>query len=144
MDSAFSGNPRDGRCIENVVGHQFHRSIKVEDRRRAVRCNGTVLYVARMLKGGGTGPAAPCDRCLHWCVWAGVKRIFHWDGDSRQWVRVHVGEAAREGGYSTAADTRLAAGLVSLSLYPLQSDTNNASGMVKSFDYQIRQLCTWP
>lgn len=97
-------------CDRNRRAPQAPAQMKA---RRAARCNGAVLYVARALKGGGTGPAAPCTRCLRWCAWAGIRRVFHWDGILGRWERVRVADAGAGIGYATAADVRLAAGSVS-------------------------------
>ncbi|KAH9931625.1 uncharacterized protein BXZ73DRAFT_47129 [Epithele typhae] len=80
-------------------------------RRRDPRTNGSDLYVARFTKHG-TGSARPCWRCLEWCRWAGVKRIFHWDADEGKFLVLKVNSAEGEQ-YETHADIRLFAGLVS-------------------------------
>ncbi|KAH8114822.1 hypothetical protein DFH11DRAFT_1840857 [Phellopilus nigrolimitatus] len=49
-----------------------------DQRRRDPRANGADIYVARITKSG-CGNARPCWRCLEWCKWAGIKRIFHWN-----------------------------------------------------------------
>ena len=81
-------------------------------RRRDPRVNGADIYVARFLKNG-MGNARPCWRCLEWCRWAGIKRVFHWDGETGRWECVKVNDANKEP-YETRADGRLAAGLVRL------------------------------
>ncbi|RDX47700.1 hypothetical protein OH76DRAFT_1384976 [Lentinus brumalis] len=78
-------------------------------RRRDPRANGADLYVARFTKNG-MGSAKPCWRCLEWCRWAGVKRIFHWDADEGRFLVVKVNDA-QSGQYETHADIRLFAGL---------------------------------
>jgi hypothetical protein len=80
-------------------------------RQRDSRCNGAVLYVARATRSGATGSAAPCWRCLQWCRWAGIRRVFHWSGEHGQFERVRVSDA-EERRYMTNADERLSAGLV--------------------------------
>ena len=47
-------------------------------RRARTRINGADIYVVRTTKKG-LGNAKPCWRCLEWCRWAGVRRIFYWD-----------------------------------------------------------------
>jgi len=47
-------------------------------RRPRTRVNGADIYVVRTTKKG-LGNAKPCWRCLEWCRWAGVRRIFYWD-----------------------------------------------------------------
>ena len=80
-------------------------------RRRDPRINGADLYVARVTKVG-MGSAKPCWRCLEWCRWAGVKRIFHWNGEEGKFDMVKVNTAERDQ-YETHADIRLFAGMVS-------------------------------
>ena len=75
--------------------------------------NGADIYVARVTKSG-MGNAKPCWRSLEWCRWAGVKRVFHWNGEEHRFDVVKVNSADREN-YETRADGRLFAGLVRLS-----------------------------
>ncbi len=79
-------------------------------RRRDPRINGADIYVARVTKVG-MGSARPCWRCVEWCRWAGVKRIFHWNGEDGKFDMVKVNTAER-GQYETHADIRLYAGMV--------------------------------
>jgi len=80
-------------------------------RRRSPRVNGADIYVARFTKNG-VGPAKPCWRCLEWCRWAGVKRVFHWDGKKGCFEVVKVNEACGQlDTYETHADLRLYNGL---------------------------------
>ncbi|KAI0633039.1 hypothetical protein C8Q77DRAFT_1175868 [Trametes polyzona] len=78
-------------------------------RRRDPRANGADIYVARFTKNG-MGTAKPCWRCLEWCRWAGVKRIFHWNAEEGKFDVVKV-NSAESGQYETHADIRLFAGL---------------------------------
>ncbi|KAF8512783.1 hypothetical protein JB92DRAFT_3083288 [Gautieria morchelliformis] len=78
-------------------------------RRRDPKVNGADLYVARITKHG-VGNAKPCWRCIEWCKWAGVKRIFHFVGDAGQFNVVKVNEARSDVTYETHADVRLFAG----------------------------------
>ncbi|KAI9452302.1 hypothetical protein BJY52DRAFT_943110 [Lactarius psammicola] len=78
-------------------------------RRRDPRINGADIYVARVTKVG-MGSARPCWRCLEWCRWAGVKRIFHWNGEDGKFDMVKVNTAERDQ-YETHADIRLYAGM---------------------------------
>ncbi|KAI0262702.1 hypothetical protein BC834DRAFT_939411 [Gloeopeniophorella convolvens] len=78
-------------------------------RRRDSRVNGADIYVARVTKLG-MGSAKPCWRCVEWCRWAGVKRIFHWNGDDGKFDMVKVNTAERDQ-YETHADIRLYAGM---------------------------------
>lgn len=85
--------------------------------------NGADLYVVRVTRSGcGTGMAKPCARCLEWCRWAGIRRVFHWvqdepSGGDRAFgngrfevVKVNDMEAEL---YLTPADARLREGGVS-------------------------------
>ena len=81
-------------------------------RRRDPRINGADIYVARVTKVG-MGSARPCWRCVEWCRWAGVKRIFHWNGEEGKFDMVKVNTAER-GQYETHADIRLFAGMVGI------------------------------
>ena len=63
-------------------------------RRRDPRINGADIYVARVTKVG-MGSAKPCWRCVEWCRWAGVKRIFHWNGEDGKFDMVKVNTAER-------------------------------------------------
>jgi len=78
-------------------------------RRRDPRINGADIYVARVTKVG-MGSARPCWRCVEWCRWAGVKRIFHWNGEDGKFEVVKVNTAVRDQ-YETHADIRLFAGM---------------------------------
>ncbi|KAH9176072.1 hypothetical protein EDB89DRAFT_2091960 [Lactarius sanguifluus] len=78
-------------------------------RRRDPRINGADIYVARVTKVG-MGSARPCWRCVEWCRWAGVKRIFHWNGEDGKFDMVKVNTAERDQ-YETHADIRLYAGM---------------------------------
>lgn len=96
------------------------------------RVTGSDLYVVRLTRSGAFGNAMPCWRCLEWCKWAGVKRIFHYtiedmadstvnDGvgsnpcgrkESRKgrWVCIKVNEATPESCYWTQGDGKILAG----------------------------------
>ena len=80
-------------------------------RRRDPRVNGADLYVVRVRKGG-TGAARPCWRCVRWCAWSGVRRIFHWDPVVGRFEVVKVNGAEEEGVYETTSDARLFGGAV--------------------------------
>lgn len=83
-------------------------------RRRDPRINGADIYVARVTKNG-VGSAKPCWRCVEWCRWAGVKRIFHWNGQEHRFDVIKVNSAERQA-YETNSDARLFNGSVSLSI----------------------------
>ncbi|KAH8809633.1 hypothetical protein DL96DRAFT_1821880 [Flagelloscypha sp. PMI_526] len=76
-------------------------------RPRNTRANGADLYVARILKDG-TGAASPCIRCVEWCRWAGIRRIYHWDPSLGGFMVVKVND--RDAGYETVADARMYGG----------------------------------
>ena len=102
-----------GGCL----GCSGHTATRLKDgdrgwgaRRRDPRVNGADIYVARFTRNG-MGSANPCWRCIEWCRWAGVKRIFHWDADEGRFLVVKV-NGAPSGQYETQADTRLFAGMV--------------------------------
>jgi len=82
---------------------------KWDARRRDPRVNGADIYVARFTKQG-VGSARPCWRCLEWCRWAGVKRVFHWNGEASRFEVVKV-NGVHGDVYETHADGRLFAGL---------------------------------
>ena len=81
-------------------------------RRRDPRVNGADLYVVRVSKAGVGGASKPCWRCVRWCVWSGVKRIFHWDPVVGRFEVVKVNGAAGGDVYETSSDARLFAGAV--------------------------------
>ena len=80
-------------------------------RRRDPRVNGADLYVVRVSKVG-VGAAKPCWRCVRWCAWSGVKRIFHWDPGLGRFEVLKVNGTEGEGVYETSSDVRLFAGAV--------------------------------
>ncbi|PVF99585.1 hypothetical protein CPB86DRAFT_806269 [Serendipita vermifera] len=88
------------------------------------RITGSDLYVVRLTRSGTFGNAMPCWRCLEWCKWAGVKRIFHYSvtrvedlvvgakggaGKTRigRWECVKVNEARPEDCYWTQGDGKI-------------------------------------
>ncbi|KAJ7092448.1 hypothetical protein B0H15DRAFT_938552 [Mycena belliarum] len=71
--------------------------------------SGATLYVCRVTKDG-FGCSKPCWRCVNWCEWAGVKRIFYWSVDEGRFVCLKVGAAGDQNIYQTAADTRFTRG----------------------------------
>ncbi|KIK97332.1 hypothetical protein PAXRUDRAFT_136499 [Paxillus rubicundulus Ve08.2h10] len=81
-------------------------------RRRDARVNGADLYVVRVVKSR-TGSAKPCWRCVRWCSWSGVRRIFHWNPVEGRFDVVKVNSVEEGEVYETQADTRLFAGAVS-------------------------------
>ncbi|KAI0651113.1 hypothetical protein C8Q79DRAFT_1107399 [Trametes meyenii] len=107
------GVPTSARTASRTC--QLKEADKLWDaRRRDPRANGADIYVARFTKNG-MGSAKPCWRCLEWCRWAGVKRIFHWNAEDGKFDVVKV-NSAESGQYETHADIRLFAGLGTLQL----------------------------
>jgi len=78
--------------------------------RRGARSMEADIHVVRVTKVG-MGSARPCWRCVEWCRWAGVKHIFHWNGEDGKFDVVKVNTAERDQ-YGTHADIRLFAGMV--------------------------------
>ncbi|CCA72233.1 hypothetical protein PIIN_06167 [Serendipita indica DSM 11827] len=87
------------------------------------RVTGADLYVVRLTRTGALGNAMPCWRCLEWCKWAGVKRIFHYAVDSAvddvsgsdkrtsgRWICIKVNETRHEDCYWTQGDGRILGG----------------------------------
>ena len=87
-----------------AYANNYETKLGYHDRRRDSRVNGSDLYVARVTKGG-LGCAKPCWRCLEWCRWAGIKRVFHFSSNGTLEV-IKVSEARPEDMYSTAYDVR--------------------------------------
>lgn len=113
------------------------KSCKQDTSRRFTSCRtrvtGADLYVVRLTRSGRLGNAMPCWRCLEWCKWAGIKRIFHYSGEdgapilgglarkenktkpeaklrNGRWICVKVNEARMEDCYWTHADGRILSG----------------------------------
>ncbi|KAF9043766.1 hypothetical protein BDZ89DRAFT_1089924 [Hymenopellis radicata] len=63
-------------------------------------------------KKHGLGCAKPCWRCVDWCEWAGIKRIFYWSERDGAFCCIKVAEA-RTSLYETQADIRLFTKMVS-------------------------------
>jgi hypothetical protein len=77
------------------------------------RACGADIYVARIGRSGELGIAHPCSRCLEWCRWAGVRRVFHWNPMMHRFDVVKAANFEHTEVYMTTADRRLAAGKVS-------------------------------
>jgi hypothetical protein len=105
-------------CSKHIKGEKpgggsnssYGRSLNA--RRRDPRVNGADLYVVRVVKSS-TGSAKPCWRCVRWCSWSGVRRIFHWNPVEGRFDVVKVNGVGEGDVYETQADTRLFAGAVS-------------------------------
>ncbi|KAJ7658494.1 hypothetical protein B0H17DRAFT_1163248 [Mycena rosella] len=76
---------------------------------------GSTLYVCRVTREG-FGCSKPCWRCVDWCVWAGIKRIFHWSAEEGRFICLKVGTSREP--YQTTADTRFACGHTSVNGRP--------------------------
>lgn len=102
--SSTGSSISDGSSASSLTpdSTEVQRSIGIDLRRRDPRVSGSDLYVARVKKTG-MGNAMPCWRCLEWCRWAGVKRVFHWSGDEERWLVIKVNDLAGQC-YQTRAD----------------------------------------
>ncbi|KAJ7353114.1 hypothetical protein DFH08DRAFT_774071 [Mycena albidolilacea] len=80
-------------------------------RSRCPKLNGCDLYVCRTTKNDGTkfGCSKPCWRCIDWCAWAGIRRIFHWSAEEGRFICLKVKDASPAECYETTADVRLLA-----------------------------------
>jgi hypothetical protein len=105
------GADRDGTVSEDGCCGRMELTKGWDLRRRDSKVNGADIYVARVTKRG-LGNAKPCWRCLQWCYWAGIKRIFHWDEAMGGWEVVKVNCPGTDQ-YETTADIRLFTGTVS-------------------------------
>ncbi|KLO17760.1 hypothetical protein SCHPADRAFT_886753 [Schizopora paradoxa] len=131
--SPSCGSSADGSGLESSGGNSPRRQLITSpdasvylaaditrtgwsSRSRDMKINGADIYIVRITKTG-CGNAHPCWRCLEWCRWAGVKRIFHWNEETNQFDKVMV-NSADLGQYETAADFRFFAGLRPLCLAP--------------------------
>ncbi|KAK0457064.1 uncharacterized protein EV420DRAFT_1272020 [Desarmillaria tabescens] len=84
------------------------KSICPSRRRRFSKITGADLYVVRTTKSG-MGCARPCWRCIDWCDWAGIKRIFYWSEGDGAFCCLKVADA-KSTRYETQADIRLFGG----------------------------------
>jgi hypothetical protein len=108
LRSAFAADMKpdsaSGRGCGKNEPHDHHRSS---------RANGADIYVVRVGRGGVLGTAHPCARCVQWCGWAGIRRVFHWSPATHRFEVVKVADVKNMAVYATTADRRLASGLVS-------------------------------
>ncbi|KAF7307890.1 CMP/dCMP-type deaminase domain-containing protein [Mycena kentingensis (nom. inval.)] len=88
------------------------RSNDASSRRKFGRVSGADLYVVRVTRSGEYACAKPCWRCIEWCAWAGIKRIFHWGVIEQRWVCLKVGDASAGDWYETLTDTRVFTGQI--------------------------------
>ncbi|KAJ7203584.1 hypothetical protein GGX14DRAFT_570039 [Mycena pura] len=72
------------------------------------RLNGADLYVCRVTKSGAFGCSKPCWRCVEWCAWAGIKRIFHWSVVEGRFICLKVSDAHVGDCYETVTERILA------------------------------------
>ncbi|KAK0216287.1 hypothetical protein IW262DRAFT_1439503 [Armillaria fumosa] len=99
--NAKVAHPRDGQAV-------VQKSICPSRRRRFSKITGADLYVVRTTKNG-MGCARPCWRCIDWCDWAGIKRIFYWNESDGTFCCLKVADA-KNTRYETQADVRLFGG----------------------------------
>ncbi|KAH9966369.1 hypothetical protein BGW80DRAFT_1230368 [Lactifluus volemus] len=104
-----AGKRRSPKCCDAAGAPRPEAEKAWSARRRDPRINGADIYVARVTKVG-MGSARPCWRCVVWCRWAEVKRIFHWNGEDGKFDVVKVNTAEQDQ-YETHADIRLYAGM---------------------------------
>ncbi|KAF8192822.1 hypothetical protein K438DRAFT_1919299 [Mycena galopus ATCC 62051] len=80
--------------------------VRKRGRARCPKLNGCDLYVCRITKNGEFGCSKPCWRCVDWCAWAGIRRIFHWSMEEGQFICLKVRDASQAECYETMADVR--------------------------------------
>ncbi|KAJ7852959.1 hypothetical protein B0H13DRAFT_2083390 [Mycena leptocephala] len=83
-------------------------AVRKQGRSRHPKLNGCDLYVCRVTKTGEFGCSKPCWRCVDWCAWAGIRRIFHWSVVEGRFICIKVRDASRAECYETIVDLRLA------------------------------------
>jgi hypothetical protein len=66
------------------------------------RTNGADIYVVRT-NAAGPADAAPCARCLAWCTWSGVRRVFFWSAARGSFACARVAQPG-ESVYATRSD----------------------------------------
>lgn len=76
--------------------HHFSKHVRntgySPSRRHSRRTGGADLYVVRVTTSTGRlGNARPCGRCVAWCEWAGVRRIYYWDEKLNDFEVIRVG-----------------------------------------------------
>ncbi|KAK7055522.1 CMP/dCMP-type deaminase domain-containing protein [Favolaschia claudopus] len=101
-DDACEGKGGECSVGQEVTGKQQRRS-----QQQHSKLNGCDLYVCRTTKKGEFGCSKPCWRCVSWCRWAGIKRIFHWSVEEGRFICLKVGDASVAECYETVADVRL-------------------------------------
>jgi hypothetical protein len=124
-DDAVSFDDPSSSCAADVKADYASSSgcgkNKLNGHHRSSRANGADIYVARVGRGGLLGTAHPCARCVQWCAWAGIRRVFHWSPATHRFEVIKVAYAKTSAVYATSADRRLASGLVSCSSSPVYS-----------------------
>ncbi|KAJ7735889.1 hypothetical protein B0H16DRAFT_1731014 [Mycena metata] len=104
-----------GPAYEEGPGSTPARTGARKSRARYSKLNGCDLYVCRITKNGEFGCSKPCWRCVDWCWWAGIKRIFHWSAVEGRFICLKVGDVCKAECYETATELRLLNGRVSSS-----------------------------
>ncbi|KAJ7630114.1 hypothetical protein DFH06DRAFT_1480194 [Mycena polygramma] len=89
--------------------------VRKQGRSRYSKLNGCDLYVCRVTKNGEFGCSKPCWRCVDWCAWAGIRRIFHWSMVEGRFICLKVGDASKAECYETITDLRYLKARASLS-----------------------------
>jgi hypothetical protein len=121
QDIVSSADPTSS-CAEdmrpNYASGKGYGNNELNGHHRTSRANGADIYVTRVGRGGVLGTAHPCARCVQWCAWAGIRRVFHWSPATHRFEVVKVADARTSTAYATSADRRLASGLVSCSSFP--------------------------
>ncbi|KAG7443219.1 uncharacterized protein BT62DRAFT_953671 [Guyanagaster necrorhizus] len=98
----------DCHAAEATAAAQRNLLRPASRRCRFSKITGADLYVVRTTKSG-MGCARPCWRCIDWCDWAGIKRIFHWSESDGTFCCLKVADA-KSTPYETQADVRLFGG----------------------------------
>ncbi|KAJ6463565.1 hypothetical protein C8R45DRAFT_840962 [Mycena sanguinolenta] len=100
-ECAKAAKPKERGAVPGGVPQGFRRG-----RSRFPKLNGCDLYVCRIRADGGFGCSKPCWRCVDWCAWAGIRRIFHWSVEEERFICLKVRDASQAECYETTADVR--------------------------------------
>ncbi|KAJ7459497.1 hypothetical protein B0H11DRAFT_2286416 [Mycena galericulata] len=101
---------QEGEPASESDGAGARGAARKQSRARNSRLNGADLYVCRVTKAGQFGSAHPCWRCVEWCAWAGIRRIFHWSMAEGRFICLKVAGAVEEECYLTVTDFRFLTG----------------------------------
>ncbi|KAJ6492895.1 hypothetical protein C8R47DRAFT_1012990 [Mycena vitilis] len=121
-EAARGGVPQGFRVSSGVEsrslqgeGQAYVLPVAKQGRSRYSKLNGCDLYVCRVTKNGEFGCSKPCWRCVDWCAWAGIRRIFHWSMVEGRFICLKVGDASKAECYETITDVRYLKARASLS-----------------------------